>query len=73
MSARPPEKPIHTNEFHTDRARAEGFGAAADAYDAARPSYPPELINWLARHGVGSAVDVGCGTGRVARLLMNSS
>ncbi len=54
---------------YLDRRRAEGFGALADRYDRTRPSYPAELIAWLSRDGPGSAVDVGCGTGRVAILL----
>jgi SAM-dependent methyltransferase len=54
---------------YLDRRRAEGFGALADRYDRSRPSYPAELIAWLSRDGPGIAVDVGCGTGRVAVLL----
>jgi SAM-dependent methyltransferase len=54
---------------YLDRQRAEGFGALADRYARTRPSYPDELIAWLSRDGPGSAVDVGCGTGRVAVLL----
>lgn len=54
---------------YQDRARAEGFGALASKYDRARPSYPTELVNWLSREGTGAAIDVGCGTGRVALLL----
>lgn len=54
---------------YLDRRRAEGFGALADQYERTRPSYPAELIAWLSRDGPGAAVDVGCGTGRVAVLL----
>jgi SAM-dependent methyltransferase len=54
---------------HRERDRAEGFGTSATAYDQTRPSYPIELVNWLSRNGPGAAVDVGCGTGRVASLL----
>ncbi len=57
------------NRIHRDRARAESFGARAEAYDQTRPSYPTELTSWLTRDGVGTAVDVGCGTGQVALLL----
>lgn len=54
--------------LHEDRERAESFGAAAEVYDRHRPTYPAELIEWIApRPGV--AVDVGCGTGRVSELL----
>ncbi len=54
---------------YLDRRRAEGFGALADRYERTRPSYPADLIAWLSRDGPGTAVDVGCGTGRVAALL----
>ncbi|WP_455378365.1 class I SAM-dependent methyltransferase [Petrachloros mirabilis] len=57
---------------HQERGRAEGFGALAAAYDQLRPSYPIALIHWLSQHGTGTAVDVGCGTGRVASLLADS-
>jgi SAM-dependent methyltransferase len=52
-----------------DRPRAEGFGREAETYDRVRPGYPSGLIDWLTGDGPGRAVDVGCGTGRVARLL----
>lgn len=54
---------------YRERGRAEGFGALAVTYDQTRPSYPIELVNWLSLNGTGTAVDVGCGTGRVASLL----
>jgi SAM-dependent methyltransferase len=55
---------------------AAGFGAAADVYERARPSYPPEAVDWaLERCGVGPAstiVDLGAGTGKLTRLLVPS-
>jgi SAM-dependent methyltransferase len=54
---------------YLDRRRAEGFGAVAEEYDRTRPSYPAELLARLSAYGPGRAVDVGCGTGRVALLL----
>lgn len=54
---------------YQDRNRAEGFGSLAGQYERTRPSYPVELIEWLSPGGPGSAVDVGCGTGRVSVLL----
>jgi SAM-dependent methyltransferase len=54
---------------HRDRERAESFGANAERYDRSRPSYPPELFDDLLDDGVRQALDVGCGTGIVARLL----
>ena len=59
-------------EVFRDRRRAESFGPSAELYDAARPTYPDELIEWLSESGPGVAADVGCGTGRVARLLADA-
>jgi SAM-dependent methyltransferase len=58
-------------QLHTARDVAEGFGADADRYDRARPSYPAELIDWiLADESTGRDVlDVGAGTGIAARLF----
>jgi SAM-dependent methyltransferase len=54
----------------SDRARAESFGADADQYDRARPSYPSQLVDDLVAEGSDLAVlDVGCGTGIAARLF----
>ena len=50
-----------------------GFGTAADAYERARPGYPPEAVAWLAeRLGLGSGstvVDLAAGTGKFTRML----
>lgn len=59
-------------QLYEDRARAESFGAKAERYDRLRPSYPPALIAWLTADGPGTAIDVGCGTGRVAQLLVDA-
>ncbi len=55
---------------YTDRARAESFGGVADEYDRFRPSYPAALIDDLVALGPGAVLDVGCGTGKAARLLV---
>jgi SAM-dependent methyltransferase len=53
-----------------------GFDAGADAYERARPSYPPEAVAWLVenlRIGDGSRVcDLAAGTGKLTRLLAPS-
>lgn len=56
--------------LHRDRERAEGFGSDAERYDRTRPTYPDELMAWLTGDAPGTAVDVGCGTGQVAGLLV---
>lgn len=51
---------------------AQGFNDPAD-YEAARPSYPPDVVAWFTEHlhlGPGRRVaDVAAGTGKLTRLL----
>lgn len=55
------------------REAATGFGRAADAYERARPSYPPDAVSLLVQElaiGFGSrVVDLAAGTGKLTRLL----
>lgn len=52
------------------RARALSFGSDAAGYDDARPSYPTALVDdLLAGMAAPRVLDVGCGTGKAARLL----
>jgi ubiquinone/menaquinone biosynthesis C-methylase UbiE len=62
MSARQPA--------HTDRRRAESFGATADAYDRYRPRYPQALLTELVADAGVRALDVGAGTGIAATQLL---
>ncbi len=55
--------------FHHNRARAESFGAVADQYDRFRPEHAVGLIQELAAAGPAAALDVACGTGKVAAAL----
>src|SRR5690242_4721301 len=54
-------------EPHEIREVAESFGVNAERYDRARPAYPAALIERLASGQ--DVLDVGCGTGIVARQL----
>lgn len=52
-----------------ERERATVFGEFADSYERCRPTYPPEVIDRLTAHRPRRAIDVGCGTGKAARLV----
>lgn len=52
---------------HQHRGIAEGFGVDPDRYDRTRPHYPDALVNRIAGSRPGRVLDVGCGTGIVAR------
>jgi SAM-dependent methyltransferase len=71
MTTIPPEPPAtRERESHQYREVAESFGTDAERYDRARPSYPRDLVARIVDESPGPDVlDVGCGTGIVARLL----
>lgn len=72
MATVPPE-PARSSavEPHKVREVAESFGADAERYNRARPSYPQDLIDRIIATSPGRAVlDVGCGTGIAARLFL---
>lgn len=54
---------------YENRARAESFGALAEDYDTYRPTYPEAMIDDLCAGGRPRVLDVGCGTGKAARLF----
>jgi SAM-dependent methyltransferase len=57
-------------KLHEDRRRASSFGDDAERYDRVRPPYPVELVDVLLENRPRNVLDVGCGTGIVARLFM---
>ena len=66
---RPMNDPIHA-------AAAQGFAAGADAYERARPGYPPEAVaSIVAALDLGPGrilLELGAGTGKLTRLLAPS-
>ncbi|MEU3742417.1 class I SAM-dependent methyltransferase [Streptomyces sp. NPDC032198] len=69
MPTLPREQPDPSrSEPHKARRMAESFGADAQRYDQARPSYPDELVARIVADIPGvDVLDVGCGTGIAAR------
>ncbi len=54
-----------------DPRRARSFGAVADAYALARPTYPPEALRFVVPPGAGRVLDLGAGTGKVTTGLLD--
>jgi SAM-dependent methyltransferase len=50
--------------------RARSFGAAAEEYERARPTYPDAAVDWLIPAGVRTVLDLGAGTGKFTRALV---
>jgi SAM-dependent methyltransferase len=48
---------------------ALSFGAVADAYDRARPSYPREAVTWLVGSDFAHVLELGAGTGKLTVQL----
>ena len=52
----------------TDQARS--FGKVAESYDRGRPSYPREAVEWLVGPPAQSVLELGAGTGKLTRVLV---
>lgn len=55
--------------------KATSFGAAAEDYEAARPEYPFEAVAWMLEllpAGADRIADVGAGTGKLTRVLVEA-
>lgn len=53
-----------------DRQMARSFGAAAGAYDRARPGYPADAVAAVLPGRRTDVLDVGAGTGKLTRVLL---
>jgi SAM-dependent methyltransferase len=58
-------------DLHRDRERAESFGSIARLYDRYRPAPAPAFVDELVALQPAKVLDVGCGTGKVARALLD--
>jgi ubiquinone/menaquinone biosynthesis C-methylase UbiE len=53
-----------------DEAAGRAFDSVPDLYDAARPGYPDEAVEWALGGRAGVVVDLGAGTGILTRQLV---
>jgi SAM-dependent methyltransferase len=53
-----------------DPRRALSFGAAAEAYAAARPTYPEEAVRFVLPADARRVLDLGAGTGKLTSVLL---
>ncbi|WP_433788505.1 class I SAM-dependent methyltransferase [Actinoplanes sp. CA-252034] len=51
---------------------ASSFGIAAEAYERGRPPYPAEVVAWAVPPGAGRVLDLGAGTGKLTRVLLDA-
>ncbi|MQS16923.1 methyltransferase domain-containing protein [Streptomyces kaniharaensis] len=54
------------------KLRARSFGAAASAYQQGRPGYPQALIGSVVSREARRVLDLGAGTGKLTRLLVDA-
>lgn len=59
---------VERSELTGERARS--FGRVAQQYQAARPSYPDDAIDWLVPAGTERVLDLGAGTGKLTESLV---
>lgn len=52
-------------------AHARSFDRAAEVYEASRPGYPADAVAWLTEGVEGPVVDLGAGTGKLTRALVD--
>lgn len=51
--------------------RARSFGFVAEAYDRGRPAYPADAVAWLAGGDARVVLELGAGTGKLTRELVD--
>jgi ubiquinone/menaquinone biosynthesis C-methylase UbiE len=52
------------------RRQRSAFSSVAGAYDRARPTYPPEAVEWLAGRAPQRVLELGAGTGKLTESLV---
>ena len=61
---------LPTSPAPVDPARS--FGSVAEAYDRGRPSYPAEAVTWLTAGEAKVVLELGAGTGKLTRQLVDA-
>lgn len=56
---------------HHATDHALSFDRAADVYERARPGYPDDAVDWLLASGPTEVLDLGAGTGKLTRALVD--
>ncbi|QAY60957.1 class I SAM-dependent methyltransferase [Microbacterium protaetiae] len=61
----------------TREEMSRSFGGAADVYETGRPQYPAEAVEWMLQpvrgaDGLVRVADVGAGTGKLTRALVDA-
>ena len=52
------------------QVRAGSFGLVSSVYERGRPSYPEAVVDWLVPASAREVLDLGAGTGKFTRLLV---
>ncbi len=65
------DEPTHFSDTSTVAARRASFGASAESYDAVRPSWPAETVDWMLGSPASPlhVLDLGAGTGLGTRTI----
>jgi ubiquinone/menaquinone biosynthesis C-methylase UbiE len=67
------QRPAYDRDMHERNAKeahARSFDKAAGVYEAARPGYPAEAVAWMLEGVEGRVLDLGAGTGKLTRALV---
>ncbi|ACQ80614.1 Methyltransferase type 11 [Beutenbergia cavernae DSM 12333] len=55
----------------TEATRRLSFGGSVEAYERGRPDYPAEAVAWLVPAGARDVLDLGAGSGKLTRALVD--
>lgn len=70
LHGRPEPPDTYDVEVPANDPTGRRFGEAAEAYERGRPEYPDPIVDWLLADGPHCVVDLGAGTGKLTRALV---